>query len=311
MRLSELFRLALDRFDGTSGLKEYLSSLPDCTHTEECTLVDAGAIGSGHFRWHPLGTKYQTYRFDPNFETHQEQGKTRTFPIALSDSNSPLRIRIAKKIETSSFFEPNAELLARYGALDRFKTLSTSEVASQPLSEVLKSEYWFAKLDVQGMELDILHGARASIDRLIGVEIEMEFSPMYREQPLIWDVGKFLWDEGLEFIDFMSLNRWNVRNFRGPGTLMFSDGLFFRSPEWVAEKNDVCLAGFYLSLTLSYSRLDLAGRLVSLYPELNSHRVAKLLRRLNRRLSLQRKVVSLIEMAIRPVMRGSTTYLVK
>jgi FkbM family methyltransferase len=61
----------------------------------------------------------------------------------------------------------------------------------------------FLKLDTQGSELDILHGGvRTLEDGVLGVEVEVEFLPLYEGQPLFPDVHQFMVRRGFELMDF-------------------------------------------------------------------------------------------------------------
>jgi len=67
----------------------------------------------------------------------------------------------------------------------------------------------FIKLDTQGSELDILKGSDKILrSPLIGLEIEMEFISLYKDQPLFGDVVNFLGSKNFQFIDFIHLQRW-------------------------------------------------------------------------------------------------------
>ena len=47
----------------------------------------------------------------------------------------------------------------------------------------------FLKIDVQGSELDILHGGRDIInDNILGIQIEAEFKQLYKSQPLFAEI---------------------------------------------------------------------------------------------------------------------------
>ena len=50
----------------------------------------------------------------------------------------------------------------------------------------------FIKLDTQGSELDILHGAGSLLDNCSGLQLEVMFSPLYEGQPLFADVDAYL-----------------------------------------------------------------------------------------------------------------------
>lgn len=64
------------------------------------------------------------------------------------------------------------------------------------------------KLDIQGGELAVLQGAEKTLDQCLGLEIEVEFVQIYKDQPLFGDICALLGSKGMEFIDFTHLNRW-------------------------------------------------------------------------------------------------------
>jgi hypothetical protein len=66
----------------------------------------------------------------------------------------------------------------------------------------------FLELDVQGSELDVLIGAEATLRTTLGVQVEVEFVPIYVDQPLFADVDRFLRGRGFELFD---LSRYHVR----------------------------------------------------------------------------------------------------
>ena len=64
----------------------------------------------------------------------------------------------------------------------------------------------FIKLDTQGSELDILHGAAETLGRgVLGIEVEVEFVEMYLGQPLFRDVDRHLNSMGFELIDLCNI----------------------------------------------------------------------------------------------------------
>jgi hypothetical protein len=64
------------------------------------------------------------------------------------------------------------------------------------------------KLDCQGAELDILKGSqRVLATSLIGIESEVEFVPLYENQPLALDVTEWMRVHGFELIGFRTLVR--------------------------------------------------------------------------------------------------------
>ena len=63
----------------------------------------------------------------------------------------------------------------------------------------------YLKIDVQGAELDILHGSTRRLARAVVVHTEVEFAPLYSEQPLFSDVDKALREAGYGLFAFKEI----------------------------------------------------------------------------------------------------------
>ena len=100
---------------------------------------------------------------------------------------------------TSSLLEPNEELLAMFHELrDVTRVVETRRVQTVRLDdvpEVKGADY--LKLDVQGGELMVLQGATATLRDILVLHTEIEFLPMYRNQPLFSEIDAFLRGQGL------------------------------------------------------------------------------------------------------------------
>ena len=301
----------LAQLDGSLALRKYIAKelIADIA-SPNFKLVDVGAYGQEHHRWNNFPTGLKQLRFDPNFKTEQKLNKD-VRSVALSEFGKNFALNITSKPEVSSCFDPNKDFLQRFADPDRFKVESIEEVPSMTLKETLGEGYWFAKLDVQGMELPILRGAGSRINEMIGLEVELEFLPIYKGQPLADQLLEYLRDRGLEFIDFLSFYSWPRLGYSGPGQLVFVDALFLRTPEWVVSQADLELCRHYLATCLIYGRFDLAGALVELEPKLASARLERILSNLTRRFAIQTRLVKVAQNIIRPILRGSTIYLSK
>jgi hypothetical protein len=62
----------------------------------------------------------------------------------------------------------------------------------------------FAKLNVQGGELEILRGAGALLDRSLGLLVEVAFVESYEKRPFFSDIDRFLRDRGFTFFDLLA-----------------------------------------------------------------------------------------------------------
>ena len=62
-------------------------------------------------------------------------------------------------------------------------------------------------MDIQGGELDALVGSK-TLKKTLGLEIEVEFQKIYKNQPIFNDIYDFLKENEFIFIDFTRLVRW-------------------------------------------------------------------------------------------------------
>jgi len=95
----------------------------------------------------------------------------------------------------------------------------------------------FIKLDAQGAELEILHGAqRLLADRTVAIVAEVSFCELYERQPLFGDVAAYLRTLGFSFYGFHALSHraTHLRHLvggAGPSwsqRLLHADAVFFR-----------------------------------------------------------------------------------
>jgi hypothetical protein len=89
------------------------------------------------------------------------------------------------------------------------------------------------KLDVQGLELAVLRGAGAALDRVLLVESEVEFNLLYERQPLFGEIDEFLRQRGF-FLLGLRRTFWRRTHPElkhrpsSGGTLVHGDGLWVR-----------------------------------------------------------------------------------
>ena len=85
-------------------------------------------------------------------------------------------------------------MLRRFPHPERFETVRVVRLKTETLDDQLAAnavnDVDFLKLDTQGTELAILEGARRVIEReALGFEVEVEFLPLYRDQPVLVQVS--------------------------------------------------------------------------------------------------------------------------
>jgi hypothetical protein len=180
---------------------------------------------------------------------------------------------LCRKQEVSSIYKPNKPYLSRFFNAGRFDVVAEHELETSTVDSVLAggAPVDFIKADAQGYELPILKAAKETLKNVIGVEVEVEFTPMYEDQPLFSDVDAFMRANGFELFDLKRCFWKRKDAIQGPskGQLMFADALYFRSPEALLEKAgiDSGVVSKAVALYLLYGYLDLASALVALAAE--------------------------------------------
>ena len=220
----------------TRPLKRFL-------HDLRIGLVDVGARGGLEPRWQFIQDNVAAFMFEP--EEHASQALEdseyieRNFNVGLGSSESESLFNLCRDPAVSSLLEPNDRLLSRFPNSRRFDVVAKKKINLSTLDKCLLGQRQrcdFIKLDTQGTELEILKGGAELLkSTVIGLEIEVEFLQIYRDQSLFGDICTYLAPIGYEFLDFINLYRWERKKFTDFGQTIFADALFLRSPETFSE----------------------------------------------------------------------------
>ena len=214
-------------------------------------LVDVGARGGLRPNWKPAEEHLRLIGFEPEAEefarlearSRQDGGRTRVFHAALHEAPARLTLYIARDRGLTSIFQPNRAFLDSFPESERFDTVATAEMEVDTMDGVLAragvDDADFVNVDTQGSELYILRGAERLLKRgLVGIEVEVEFSPIYTNQPLFADVDAFLRPLGFTLFDLRPVfwKRKDGRALGGPqGQMIWADALYFRTPASLDE----------------------------------------------------------------------------
>jgi FkbM family methyltransferase len=244
-------------------------------------MVDVGASGGILPRWRPCQSDLAFIGLEPDSRSFDELSRSdeakrfadyRLIPLGAWDSDRKLAISFTRKPMCSSHFQPNTSFLSRFPEAERFDIIATDEVHCQALDTSLAdfgTQVDFIKLDLEGGELAVLGGANRVLATTLGLHVEVCFQRLRVGQPLFGQITDFLDQRGLEFIDFVTIMRWERDHYRGFGQAVAADALYLRSPEGVIElvKNgalDIGKLKRYLATLAIYGRCDLAARTLEL-----------------------------------------------
>jgi FkbM family methyltransferase len=181
-------------------------------------IVDVGAAIYGELPYALLlqAVPCDVVGFEPVTEECEKLNRNskdghRFLPYCVGDGSKRTFHECNVKL-TSSLFEPNTALI------ERFQTLAevTQVVKSYPVETVRLDDVPevdgidYLKLDVQGAELMVLQGAEQALADVLAIHTEVEFLPLYKEQPLFADIDSFLRNKGFQFHRLM----WAGRTFK-------------------------------------------------------------------------------------------------
>jgi hypothetical protein len=152
---------------------------------------------------------------------------------------------------------------------------SAHEIDTHRLDDVREvSGVDYLKVDVQGAELDVLRGATRTLKDALVVQIEVEFVPIYRGQPLFSDIDQFLRAQGFMFHRFLTMEGRPLRSLAASGEAfkpwrqaLWSDAVYVRPiPGWnnLATESLLRLA---VILHEMYESFDFSAKLLQMYDD--------------------------------------------
>jgi len=160
-------------------------------------VFDVGAYNGhfGNFLRAKVGYKGLILSFEPQSEPFRAleessrlDGHWSAFPFALGSESGEFEMNVMNKLWFSSFLPPSAdtpENMARRNTVeskvrarmerlaDRFDELRARHRFSRP----------FLKMDTQGFDLEVLHGARGCLDTFVGLQSEVSVIQIYVGMP--------------------------------------------------------------------------------------------------------------------------------
>lgn len=273
------------------------------------TLLDIGAADAIEPRWRPFSKSIKYIGFEPDERSREKLNCRRDeffdykiFPYALFGCEKSVNINLCRKPQVSSLYQPNAGFVNRFPDAVRFDVMSVEVLSAVSLDSLGIEEVDFVKLDVQGAEKDVLSGATKTLQSVLGLELEVEFLELYKNQPLFGDLCSQLSKQGFEFIDFLALARWERSKHTGYGQCVFGDALFLRTPESI-DFNAISISKIssYLSILVIYNRLDLIDTVLELMNENMRRDLSEfevVLTKIKKRSYVVRKIFSWMQMVI-------------
>ena len=198
------------------------------------TVIDVGANDGGYGRWlRQGGYEGAILSFEPLEDAHgrlvaaaRDDAQWHVHPrAALGGEDGTAKINVAANSASSSLLPMHqthevAAPESRYIAAQEVPVRRLDGVRHEALDKAGRT---LLKIDTQGYEMPVLHGAEQLLPRICGVQLELSLTPLYEGQALFLEVVEWLQKRGFDL--------WNIiPGFVDPKTarMLQFDGVFFR-----------------------------------------------------------------------------------
>lgn len=204
--------------------------------------------------WNIFAPHLTIYGFDADEDACQEAEESlkmrgvnwieKHLPLALSNQVGEQTLYVTKFLDCTSLYPPNHSYTDRFHtfkqALEMDFTFPLEVTTLDAFCQEEKlEEIDFLHVDVQGADLDVLRGASELLERsILGIIIEVEFSPLYVNQPLFSDIDVNLREQGFRLFDLNTshpacrVHRWDspIYSSLKKGQLLWADAYYLRDP---------------------------------------------------------------------------------
>lgn len=207
-------------------------------------LADRDDYGSKG--WEYFAPNLTIYGFDADadaceaanadLESRQVNWSEHHIPLALSHEVGESTLYVTHHPMCSSLYMPDEPFLSRFQGLIELSGLDfTVELETTTLEQFCQQAgietIDFLQIDVQGADLDVLKGAAQLVEKtILGIQIEVEFSPLYVDQPLFADVDAYLRARDFTLFDLSTRYRVRARSPIAspdhPGQLLWGDAYY-------------------------------------------------------------------------------------
>ena len=212
------------------------------------------------------------------------------YPFALGKKNEIRKFYITNKPECSSLYRPNEKLLKLYNNFNGAFLKDIIDIQTITLDEFCEKEKIkyldFIKIDVQGAELDVLRGAKKSLENILSIVTEVEFIDHYVNQPLYGDVCSYLGDNDLMFQKFLGVGGRTLypiilkNNINFATQHIWSDAIFIKNVLKISELENSHLLKLSIFAYI-YGSLDLTFFCLNIYDQKNKSNVLELFKESN------------------------------
>lgn len=202
-------------------------------------------------------------------------------PVALGKETKSV-LNLYRQRGCSSLLEANTPLAKEFLRDDNYILDDRIEIETISLDKASElydfEDASYIKIDIQGGELDVFEsGERLISSEIFAIRTEVSFLPIYKNQPLVWDIAHYLDNRGFVPIEFPELHSWRrltraklPRLSKGSppyskGQLIHGDILFFKDTSAIESNTPAqikkCIKAALISA--AHGHIDYAHALLS------------------------------------------------
>jgi FkbM family methyltransferase len=229
IKIINLFQLDLKKYPSLELRRR--KKLLDHHHIS--TILDVGA-NSGQYALETkkIGYKGKIISFEPVKSVYKKLKKNadkssswECYNYGLGDNDTSTEINISQNTYSSSILKITPQHIE---SAPESKVIKREKIYIKKLDSVFdsivqKGEKVLLKIDVQGFEKIVLDGAKESLNKIKGIQIEMSIEELYKDEILYIDM--------IQLLDFYGFSLSSLENGfynQKTGKLLQVDGIFFR-----------------------------------------------------------------------------------
>lgn len=269
----------------TQNLPSLFSIAPLLPTLPRLKIVDVGAmsLGEGTEPYAPLmqAVPCELYGFEPGaVELEKLKASAKEghhyLPYFIGDGTTRTFYECNQTM-TSSLFEPNTELLAKFQNLEELvRVQKTYPVETRRLDDIPELQGTdLLKVDVQGAELLVFDGAAKLLDDVLVIQTEVEFVSLYKDQPLFGDIDVHLRSKGFTLHQIAPVGRVfkplvvNNDINSGLSQILWGDAIYVRDFMSFPRLSDEALLKLATILHENYRSVDMVADVLGAYDRKN------------------------------------------
>jgi FkbM family methyltransferase len=179
---------------------------------------------------------------DATNRSYTGQDYFRRVPIqnVVAGARGVRQFRVNKNPVTSSLLEPREDRIKEYGREAEYEIDRLESVECITLYDVLCKESLskvdFIKVDLEGLDYEVIRSVDALLDNVIAIQCELRFQPFYHGEPCFHEVVSYLDARGFEVIG-LEPEYWKPvtahRRQHIDGRITFCDVTLFKKPDFM------------------------------------------------------------------------------